>query len=120
MKTSTMTSPSEGIVTDDQAERALDYLATTDAEFAAMKTAYMRAEFLQETVEDTVFLSFPEGSVEERKRRARLSPENRKAMENLFEVNTKLEMLKARRSRAMITIEVWRSVNSSRKAGLNL
>lgn len=108
------------MVNEPQMEAALAYLAESDLEFAHAKTALMRAEFMEECAEDMVFLSLTEGTVEEKKRRANVSDEHKKSQEDVFTASTHFEKLKARRARAMIVIEVWRSINSSRKAGMNL
>lgn len=99
-------------------ERALRWMATTDMEFADWRVQSLRAEYMAEVAESMVYKSFgSEGSVEDRKKAAKASPEVKKAMEDYFTAIRGYEVLKAQRKSAELLIETWRSVNANRRVG---
>jgi hypothetical protein len=95
-------------------EAALEYLAETDEEFAQTKTDLLRDEILVKRVRARVFVE-TEGGVEVRKAKAEGHVDVVTADESLCASTLDFETLKAKRSRAEIVIEVWRSVNASQR-----
>jgi hypothetical protein len=95
-------------------EAALEYLAETDEEFAQTKTDLLRAEILVKRVRARVFMT-EGGGVEARKAAAEGHVDVVTADESLCASTLDFETLKAKRSRAEIVIEVWRSVNASQR-----
>lgn len=102
------------MVSQDEAERALRWLATTDTEMADWIVQVMRAEFMVETAEALVYASL-EGPVEDRKKAAKASPEYAKAKEAVFAAVRGKERLRAQRKSAEMLIESWRSLNANRR-----
>lgn len=100
----------------DQArmESALEFLAETDDAYAEAKTEVLRAEILTKRVRSRVFL-VASGSVEARKAEAEGHQEVIEADENLCEATLAFEALKAKRSRAEILIDVYRTLEASRR-----
>ena len=110
-----MTSRSE-IITDKEVERAIRYLEQTDLEVADWKVAVMRAEHLVEVTESTVYRA-AEGSIEDRKRYAKASPEVMVKQEELFRAVREHEVIRAKRKRAELMVELWRTLSANRRQG---
>lgn len=104
------------IVTDQQVERAILYLQQTDTEVADWKVAVMRAEHMVDVTESTVYRA-AEGSIEDRKRSAKGSPEVMVKQEELFRAVREHEIIRARRKRAELTVELWRTLSANRRTG---
>jgi hypothetical protein len=106
------------VITEAEMERALRWMATTDVEFADWRVQMLRSEYLAEVAESLVYKSYGnEGSVEDRKKAAKASPEVKKAMEEHFGCVRGYEKLRAQRKSAELLIETWRSVNANRRTG---
>jgi len=103
----------------DQAkmESALHYLSETDETYAEAKSNLAKAEILCKRARSRIILT-SEGSVEVRKATAETHPEVGQADDELIEAITVFEKLKAKRERANVVIEVWRSLYSGMKRGL--
>jgi hypothetical protein len=95
-------------------ENALGYLSETDQAYADYVAAKLRCEILCKRVRARVFVE-QEGSNEVRKAKAEISPDVEEADKYLVEAVLYLEGLKAKRSRAEIVIDVWRSLNASQR-----
>jgi hypothetical protein len=95
-------------------EAAMGFLAETDLPYAEAKTQVLRSEIFAKRVRARVFL-VEEGSVEVRKAKAEANNDVADVDEGLIEATLKYEELKARRQRAEILIDVWRSVNASQR-----
>ena len=100
----------------EQAEQALTLLADTDLDVAEAKGEVMRCETLLKRVNYRLFLS-ASGSVEARKAEAGSSSETANLEEELVRAIVRYEELRARRDTASNVIEVWRSLESSRRKG---
>lgn len=103
-------------ITADQGERALNFLAQTDAEYADRRVMMLRTEYLLEVAECLVYKGL-EGSVEDRKRGAKSSDEVKEKTEEYLKAVREYEFLRARRKRAELTFEAWRSINANRRQG---
>jgi len=105
------------LVDESRVDQAMTYLASTDETFAQARGTMLRTEYLADVAESMVYKSIQEGSVEDRKRAAKVAPETRQAMEDHFAAVVHFETLKARRAREVLVIELWRSVNANRRVG---
>jgi hypothetical protein len=92
----------------------MEFLAETDHTYAEAKTSLLRCEILCKRVRARVFPA-GEGSVELRKAQAEVHPDVQFADDALIAATLEFEALKARRIRAEILIDVWRSVEASRR-----
>ena len=90
------------------------YLAETDQAYADYVAAKLRCEILAKRVRARVFVE-QEGSAELRKAKAECHTDVEDADKFLVEAILYLEGLKAKRSRAEIVIDVWRSLNASQR-----
>lgn len=104
------------MISEDRMETALNFLATTDSEYAQWCGQVMRSEFMLEAAESTAYAML-DGSVEDRKKAAKLAEPVKKAQEDHVQAVVARETLRAQRKRAELTIEVWRSMNANRRAG---
>jgi hypothetical protein len=96
--------------------RALAFLAETDAEFADTRVMVLRTEYLVEVAEALAFKHL-EGGVEERKKAAKTSEEVQKKFEEHLQAVRHFEFLRARRKRAELSFEMYRSLNANRRQG---
>ena len=92
----------------------MEYLALTDQEFAVAKADLLRSEILAKRIRARVFGTM-EGSVEARKNAAEGDAAVLAADDALIAATLTFESLKARRARAEIVIDVWRSIEASRR-----
>jgi hypothetical protein len=101
-------------ITEEKMCNALLFLADTDEFYAIAKADMLRAELVCKRTRARLFLT-GEGSVESRKASAEASGEANAADDAYIDALTKFETLKAKRDRAEIVIDVWRSVEASRR-----
>jgi hypothetical protein len=106
------------LIDDSRLELALKRLAKTDALAAELHMKAERAEFKAKATKEAVFLRVEGSSVAERQARAACHPDYEAAMEMYFEALQAHDTMKNERSREVIVIECWRSLNSARSKGL--
>ena len=99
-------------IDQNRMESALDYLATTDDAFADAKAQLARCEILAKRARHRIFIT-ESGTVAERQAKADIHPEVGQADDDLVEAITVYERIKAKRERASVVIDVWRSLNAS-------
>lgn len=102
----------------DQArmEKAMDFLAETDEVLAQLKTNVRRAEYLLKRKEAHAFLSC-EGSVKLRESAAKVEADVVEAYDAHTDAMEQYEIVAAKRETEALIIEVWRSLESSRRQG---
>jgi len=104
------------MIKEEEMERALRWMATTDTELADWRVAVLRTEYLA-AVAESLSYKLMEGTVEDRKRACKAAPEVQTAMENHFATVRGYEKLRAQRKSAELLIETWRSVNANQRKG---
>jgi hypothetical protein len=95
-------------------ERAMTFLAETDQTYAEAKTDLLRSEILAKRVRARLFM-VGEGSVEARKAAAEAHSEAHEADESMCAATLAFEALRARRQRAELVIDVWRTLEATRR-----
>ena len=105
------------MIDEARIERALQFLAETDRDYALAKTEVEATSILAKKARARIFLT-GEGSVEARKAEAETHPEVAKADDQYIAALLAFEKLKAQRERAELVIEVWRTLEASRRKGL--
>jgi hypothetical protein len=95
-------------------EAAMNFLAETDETYAEAKTNLLRSEILCKRIRARVF-TFVEGNIETRKAQAEGHQEVVAADDEYIKATLAFESLKARRSRAEILMDVWRTLEASRR-----
>ena len=103
-------------ITQDRMESAMEFLADTDEDYANEKAQVERSEILRKRVRARVFLT-ADGTVAERQAKAEIAAEVEQADADHCKTIALFETLKAKRQRAEIVIDVWRSLNASQRRG---
>jgi hypothetical protein len=102
------------VISEVQLDKAMNYLAETDVECAELRANVARSEFMAKVCEGLHYKS-ASGSVEDRKQEARTTQAVIDEWEKHFVAITKYETVRARRMRAELLVEVWRSQNANRR-----
>jgi len=102
------------MVSDEKMERALEYLADTDERVAHLHADCLRAEYLADVAESLAY-KMAEGTVEDRKREAKATQAVKDAKDKYFAAVVAYEAMRAKRKRAELTVDVWRSINANRR-----
>jgi hypothetical protein len=95
-------------------EAAMDFLAESDLPFAQEKMELEKAEILRKRIRARIFLA-ADGTVAERQAKAEVAPETETADDAYCMCVKAYESLKARRQRAELVLEIWRSLEASRR-----
>lgn len=104
------------MISQERLEKALTFLAETDQEAAELKVQVERKDYLVELVRKRLFAEAT-GNIEERKAEAELSPETQESHEEYLQAMLEWEKLKAKRTTEELVVEVWRSLEASRRQG---
>jgi hypothetical protein len=106
------------MVTEERAEKAVDYLRDTAKQYGQMcgRMAYATSNLRR--VKALQMIQAPPGSVADREAFAYASDAYKGAMEEEQNATADRETLRAMRDAAEFTFELWRSQNSARKAGV--
>lgn len=103
------------MISDDRAEKALRYLAETDLPCAEAKANAERMEFKAKAIRHALFLHST-GTVAERQAKAETDDAYEDAMGEYLKAMSEYSHMMNKRSTEMIVIDVWRSINASRRA----
>jgi hypothetical protein len=95
-------------------DKAIWLLSQTDAEFADCRVMVLRTEYQWECAESLAYQHL-EGSVEDRKRGAKLADSTKDAHEEYLKAVRHFEFLRAQRKRAELLFEQGRSLNANRR-----
>ena len=95
-------------------EAAMEFLADTDDKFAHCKTEMLRSEILVERAKARIFLQL-EGNNDERKNGAKISSHVTDMEDVYIKWIEEYEGLRAKRQRAELLIDVWRTIEASRR-----
>lgn len=105
------------MISAERVEAALNYLAETDFDVAAAEGEVARLDKKIERVKDNLYLG-ETGSIADRKAKANVHKDLVLLEDNYVDALVKFKTLKAKRDTARVEIEVWRSFESSRRAGV--
>lgn len=103
-------------LTEQRVDQAMATLAETDSEVAEWKVSVLRTEQKVKRVKALVYAAL-QGSIEDRKQAVELDPRVEEAWEEHFKSVLCHEQCKNKREREVLVIELWRSVNASRRMG---
>jgi hypothetical protein len=92
----------------------MEYLSLSDVESAELKSNVARTEYLAKVAEALSF-QIAEGSVEAKKCEARVSPGVREAWEKHFSAIQAYEIVRARRQRAELVVDIYRTQSANRR-----
>lgn len=101
-------------IDEERVGKAMRYLAETDLAYAEAKANLELAEILRKRVRSRVFLT-EDGTVAERQAEAETHHDTEAADDQYVQAIKAFEELKARRQRAELLIDVWRSLEATRR-----
>ena len=103
----------------EQAEKALKYLAQTEAEYARLKASHQAEDKRRKIVRASCFLDLKDvvGTIAERNQAAEVHTDYGQAVDDWQEAMEAFYLIDVKRKRAELTIEMFRSTNSARKKG---
>lgn len=102
------------MITDDSAEKALRYLASTDEQLGELVGQVKGLEHRMKTEKAIAFLQHS-GTVAEREAAALTGIEYLAMVDKYETAVTEMEIIRAKRKTRELGIEVWRSQNSNRR-----
>ena len=102
------------IVSEDRLEAALLFLADSDDAYAEAKAHAERTEILRKRARARVFLTV-DGSIAERNAQAETSGDVLEADDCYIAAVTAYEKLRARRGRAELIVDVWRTLSANQR-----
>lgn len=103
------------MISESQVDAAMHYLAETDEPHAKAKSLAKGREHALKTIRAQAFLDAA-GGVGEREQIAYASHAYRAAVDRYTEAVYELEILENKRLRAQLTIDLWRTLEASRRA----
>ena len=104
-------------LTQAKTEEALGFLAKTDAEYGTARGRVKGLEYRLKVQNATAYLAQKDGPVAEKEARSLIDPAYTHMVEEYENSVAQMETLAAQRKRAELTIECWRTVESSRRRG---
>lgn len=105
------------MITDEKVEGAMRYLAETDEDYANAKGDTERFDILRKRTRMRAFLAH-DGTVAERNAEAEIDGDVEAADSAYVNAVIKYETYRAKRQRAELVVEVWRTIQSNRRAGM--
>ena len=102
---------------EDTVEKALKYLAETDQSHANAKALVKALENGLKVARSVQFLK-ADGTMAEKEAKSYASSEYLDANEKFQDAWADFQLLENKRERAVLTIDVWRSLNSARTKGV--
>lgn len=104
------------MISEERADKALEYLIGTDKEVAELKGQMLVKEQMCKVARADVFKT-SEGSVDLRKAEAELAQDVRDADREFVEATIEFETVRNRRTTAITIIDMYRTEEASRRAG---
>ena len=104
------------MISSQRLEKAMTFLAETDEEAAELKTDVERQDYRRKHVRAQL-IAHGDGAMELRKAQAESSNEYKIATGDWLEAMSNYQKLANKRQTEMLVIEVWRSLNASRRQG---
>ena len=101
---------------DIDVEAQLQYLGETDNHYAKCKAWFLYATQNLKVKRSLAFLAVEKGSIADRTAIAETSESYRAALADYRDASYELERVRAKRNTAQLSIEVWRSQESSKRA----
>lgn len=105
------------MISQEQLERAMHYLAETDRREAELKVDALRAEHKMKATEGAQFLGADGKNATERTAQAKNSQAYKDAESEYFAAVLAHQEVKNRRARAELVIELWRTESANRRMG---
>ena len=100
---------------EERVANALHYLSMTDEECAGLKAAVRAGEYLLKHYRAKAMAASDEKSIAAKETDALASEAYANAVSDYQETIAEYETVAAKRQRAILTIDVWRSLNANRR-----
>jgi hypothetical protein len=107
-------------ITEDDVERALNYLRDTAKDYAMWRGRMLATEYLIKMTEAKEFLDVETGAQEYKKNVARASAAYKKAVDEHEEATVRYTELQSLRKAAELKISAYQSLVKSHSQGLNI
>ena len=104
------------MISDERAEKALRYLASTDESCGAAKAHQSRMEYKAKAVRQQVFL-IEEGTVAERQAKAEVDHNHQSALQEYFDAISTYNAISNKRETERILLDTWRTISANRRSG---
>jgi hypothetical protein len=104
------------MISEERLEKALRFLAESDEDFAESKVHMLRLDYALELARKREFLT-AEGNNEERKAKAESSDHVQTVQGTYLDAVGAFEKKRAKRATEELIVEVWRSLEASRRQG---
>ena len=101
---------------ENEVEKSLKYLATTDEAYAKSTARVKALEYEVKTIKALAFLD-AQGTVGERTAISEASSAFRAWINDYENAFADMKIMETKRKRAELVIDVWRSLNASRRQG---
>jgi hypothetical protein len=98
-------------------ERALQFLAETDEKAASLKADVARTEYVAKLRESSAYLTASGETVKERESIAKTAPDVQEGWDLHFKAIAEFEKVRARRERAVLVCDLFRTLAANRRAG---
>jgi len=105
------------MISDSQVDKAIKYMAGTDEQYGMLKGQKLGLEHRMKGEKALQFLKAEGSSAAEREAKAIDSESYRKMVEEYENTCIDLEVIGAKRKRAELTIEVWRTCAANQRRG---
>ena len=106
------------IITDEKTQQSLDYLASTDEKLAKLKARMKGLDHAIKVLKADIFLQEKgKGTDSDRKAKAEVHSDVISMYEELHDAFADVEIIEAKRKRAELNIEVWRTEQANRRKG---
>lgn len=104
-------------VTREVMEKALDFLAESDYEYARLKALHNGLLQQRPTIKAMAFMKSREGPIAQREHMAAIDFQYQKHLEKIELAEVEMLTLQNQRRTNEITIDCWRSLNAARNKG---
>ena len=106
------------MISSDRAEEALDFLINSDAKLAILEGEFRNAEQRADIQKHLGFLEATGANISERNAKAETQPKYLAALGDVTRAEIEFKTLKYQRQSADILINMWRTQESTRRAGV--
>ena len=104
------------MISEDRLQKALTFIAETDEKAAELKTDVERASYKSKKIKASIFVH-EEGAMDLRKAKAEISQDAIDADAEYLQAHQDSQALENKRKTEFLVVDVWRSLNASRRQG---
>ena len=104
-----------GVISDQRAEQAFEFLRDSTERIGAARGAYERAEIMRKRVRKRAFVGAEGSSVAQREALAEINEDVQQADDQYIEAVVAFETLRAKRDIETIALDVWRTESANRR-----